>query len=308
MWKGAWTAVTQGIGVKKGESVLIVTDTKMTRVAQQLYDAARKITKNVTMKITQPTTRDGEEPSKAVADAMKTVNVVIAPTYRSISHTKARRDASKRGVRIITLPNITEFSFTKGGLTADYYEIAKLCHKMKKALKGSKKINMASPSGTDVEFVTKGVRWFDNDRGLIFKKGEWGNMPAGEVGCGPAEGKTNGKIIFDVMEKEKNIELIIKNGFAVKISGSKNLLRNVNKLGKKSRNIAEFGIGANPKARVIGNILEDEKVYGTCHVALGNNLSYGGHTDVQFHQDGIILKPTVKVDGKVIIKNGKWLI
>ncbi|MFZ8830027.1 MAG: aminopeptidase, partial [Candidatus Aenigmatarchaeota archaeon] len=78
-------------------------------------------------------------------------------------------------------------------------------------------------------------------------------------------------------------------------------------LGEKARQIAEFGIGTNPKAKIIGNILEDEKVFGTCHFALGNNVNFGGNNDVSFHLDGIIEKPTIIVDGKEIMRNGVLL-
>ena len=79
-------------------------------------------------------------------------------------------------------------------------------------------------------------------------------------------------------------------------------------VGKEARNIAEFGIGTNDKAKITGNILEDEKVIGTCHIALGNNAGFGGKINVQLHLDGIIKKPTIWVDNKKIMENGKFLI
>ena len=53
---------------------------------------------------------------------------------------------------------------------------------------------------------------------------------------------------------------------------------------------------------------EVEKVYGTCHMALGNNATFGGEVDVPFHSDGVILEPTVKIDDKKIIVGGKFNI
>ncbi len=43
---------------------------------------------------------------------------------------------------------------------------------------------------------------------------------------------------------------------------------------KNADNIAEIGLGTNPVAKIIGNVLEDEKVHGTCHVALGDNHTF----------------------------------
>ncbi|MFH0931824.1 MAG: aminopeptidase, partial [Candidatus Zixiibacteriota bacterium] len=67
---------------------------------------------------------------------------------------------------------------------------------------------------------------------------------------------------------------------------------------------AELGIGTNDKARIIGNVLEDEKVMGTVHMAIGDNKSMGGNVSVQSHLDGILLKPTLEIDGQVIMKDG----
>jgi leucyl aminopeptidase (aminopeptidase T) len=73
-------------------------------------------------------------------------------------------------------------------------------------------------------------------------------------------------------------------------------------------NIAELGIGTNHEASVSGNILEDEKVMGTIHVAFGNNISMGGTCNVGIHIDGVVTKPTVFIDQKKIMDNGSLLI
>jgi leucyl aminopeptidase (aminopeptidase T) len=75
-------------------------------------------------------------------------------------------------------------------------------------------------------------------------------------------------------------------------------------LGKPARNIAELGVGTNDRAIITGKVLEDEKVLGTVHLALGNNVGFGGTCDVPVHLDGIILRPTLVIDDEVIIKEG----
>ena len=82
----------------------------------------------------------------------------------------------------------------------------------------------------------------------------------------------------------------------------------LDKVGKKARNIAEFGIGTNDSARLSGILLEDEKVMGTVHLALGNNVTMGGSVNVPMHVDGVIKKPTVYLDGKLLMDKGKLLI
>lgn len=83
--------------------------------------------------------------------------------------------------------------------------------------------------------------------------------------------------------------------------------RRLDLAGEKAYRVAELGIGLNPKAKIIGLVLEDEKVLGTVHIALGNNLSFGGDNDVPLHLDGVILKPDIYVDGKKIMSRGKFV-
>jgi aminopeptidase len=89
---------------------------------------------------------------------------------------------------------------------------------------------------------------------------------------------------------------------------AKKLVNMLDSVGKNARNIAEFGIGTNDSVKLSGILLEDEKVMGTVHIALGNNVSMGGKINVPIHLDGVIKEPTVFLDSKVIMKDGKLLV
>ena len=82
------------------------------------------------------------------------------------------------------------------------------------------------------------------------------------------------------------------------------LRRLLEEVGEGAANLAELGIGTNDLATVSGNVLEDEKVLGTVHVAFGDNASMGGHVQVPLHVDGIIMTPTLFLDGEVILRDG----
>ena len=73
-------------------------------------------------------------------------------------------------------------------------------------------------------------------------------------------------------------------------------------------NVAELGIGTNSKAILTGNILEDEKIYGTAHVAFGASAAIGGNIQVPVHLDVVSLRPEVTVDGTPIVLEGKLLV
>ena len=71
--------------------------------------------------------------------------------------------------------------------------------------------------------------------------------------------------------------------------------------------IAELGIGTNEAAKLCGIILEDEKLYGTVHIAFGTNTSFGGTTKAACHLDGIILRPTLYLDNECVIREGAFI-
>ncbi len=308
LMKGARTAVKTCMGVKKNENVLIITDRRMPRYfAEALKQAAEELEAKVEVRMMEPLERNGQEPLQKIVNLMLTPDVLFLVTSKSLSHTKARGDATKAGVRIASMPGIIEFSFIEGGLAADYNEVRKLCSKMNEAVMRAKTFRITSKTGTLAELQLGNYKW-DSDIGIFHKKGDFGNLPAGEVSTSPNEGTTNGMIVFDQMGKYKNVKLTVRNSVAERIEGNPELQEIVNKLGVKAQTIGEVGIGCNPKAKIIGNVLEDEKVFGTMHIALGNNIFYGGKNDVEFHQDGVIDKPTLVADGRVLIRDGKWMI
>jgi leucyl aminopeptidase (aminopeptidase T) len=258
---------------------------------------------------------NGEEPPKNVAELMKKFDVVLCPTTKSLTHTDARREASALGVRIATFPGITEDVLVRG-LNADYKKIASLTLKLKKIMEKTKIVRVTAPNGTDISMDISNQKIIPS-KGLFHKKGESGNLPTGEAFCAPIEGSAEGVFVVDgsmagigVLENS-TITIEVKKGMAVKISGgkeAKKLEAMLDKVGKKARNIAELGIGTNDKAKLSGLILEDEKVKGTVHIALGNNITMGGSVNVPIHLDGVIKKPTLYFDGKEVMKNGKLLV
>jgi leucyl aminopeptidase (aminopeptidase T) len=152
--------------------------------------------------------------------------------------------------------------------------------------------------------------------GVLRKIGESGNLPSGEVYIAPWEGKSNGIVVFDgsiagigLLENPVSVE--IKDGYIESITGkteAKIFEEMLEKVGRDAFALAEFGIGTNYKAKLCGDILEDEKVLGTIHVAFGNNISMGGKISVQSHVDGLVKKPTVYFDDFKILDNGKLTI
>jgi len=308
-------AIRDCMGAKPKETILIITDELKRKIGFNLYKNALYLGNEALIIEMKSRSMHGEEPPKQITQLMKMFDIVLCPTSKSLTHTNARREASASGVRIATFPGITEEIMIRG-LNADYSKIAALTIKLTEILSNTNIINVIAPNGTDITLDVTGRKAIAS-KGLFHKKGESGNLPTGESFLAPLEGKSNGVFVVDGsmagigVIKGKPIRIEVKDGLAVNISGgaqAKKLNKLLEKYGNDGRNIAEFGIGTNDKAKLSGLLLEDEKVMGTIHIALGDNKSMGGNINVPIHLDGVVKKPTVYFDGKMIMKNGKLLI
>ena len=297
--------------VKKHEKVLIIADSTSMNLAKVFYNSAKKLAKPEVLKI--PVGKiDGEEPPKYAADAMKKADVILLIAEKSLSHTNARKAATAKGARIASMPGITA-SMLKRAVVLDYKKMYKTKDKLMNILRKAKKCRVTTKKGTDIIFKIPKIRYGRKKHGLKYK-GNWNNLPAGEAYFAPLD--ANGIYVIDasVIDKkvDKPIKITVKDRYAKKIEGARSAARLRNTLkklkDKNSYNIAELGIGINPKARITGNILEDEKVLGTCHIALGSSFAIGGKIKAKCHLDGVIKNPTIIVGKKTIMKQGKLKI
>jgi aminopeptidase len=301
------------LGLKQHEKLLIITDQNKLAISWALFDAAMAIGADVQLIRIPVADSHGSEPPEPLPEYMRKFDAIIAPTTKSITHTSARRLACDAGVRVATMPDILDETFLRT-MTADYNEIAARGKILAKHLEQTGIIKIKSPSGTDITF-NKENRKIIIDNGIISAPGSYGNLPAGEVYLAPIEGTGSGLMAVDGSMAglglvNEPLFITIENGCADKIEGFKaQALTDILKPhGKPARNLAEFGIGINERAQLCGSPLEDEKVIGTIHLALGDNQSMGGNVAVALHLDGIIRKPDVWFDDILVMKAGVFLI
>jgi leucyl aminopeptidase (aminopeptidase T) len=312
--QAAYVALTDCADVKKGENVVIVTDEPLRNRGLAFWEAARELGTDAIFCEIIPRSTNGEEPPKAVAGLLRECDVFMIPTSRSLSHTDARRDACANGARGATLPNITEDTM-KRTLRADYAKIEAMTKRMATLLKGARHARVTTELGMDLSMSIEGREW-EEDTGIVREPGTFTNLPAGEAYLAPLEGTAAGRMVIDgscagVGVVRQPITIEVAAGLATDISGGReaeSLKKLIAPFGEKGRNIAELGIGTNDKAKLVGSTLEDEKVLGTVHIALGDNRRMGGKVAVASHLDLIIKAPTLIVDGKEIIKAGRWTI
>ena len=175
---------------------------------------------------------------------------------------------------------------------------------------------ITAPGGTDVELVLTG-RTGRSDDGDLRAPGAFGNLPAGEGYIAPVETEGRGRIVFDgslaswgVLEEPVEVELDGGRRGRPRAAAAAPvdwLLETLDSGGENGRFVAELGIGTNPAATIVGVILEDEKVEGTIHLAFGTSAGIGGRNAASVHIDGLVLRPTVELDGRTIMREGSLL-
>ena len=287
------------LNIKANEEILIVADVESTEVANVFYQAGLALG-NETMIIHMKTrTKSGEEPPRTVTEAMKSAEVVLCITHHSLTHTNARKAASAQGARVDTMPGVTIDMLQEGAITADYSKVESLTDYYCGLLNAGNKVTIRKED-TSLSFSIKGRKGIPST-GIFREKGEAGNLPSGESYIAPLEDSANGTILIDgsiagVGIVEEPVLLTIEDGRLISASGEQGR-RLLELLGDgNGRVIAEFGIGTNKNARLTGNVLEDEKVYGTVHIAFGSNKPFGGTNEAGVHIDCVIKDPDFVIE------------
>jgi leucyl aminopeptidase (aminopeptidase T) len=294
--------------IKNDENVLIVCDPNKREEASVFFESARRYTSNLSCLIFEGMTENAQEPPADVLEAMRTSDIAILTTSYSLSHTQARRAASTAGARVASMPDIT-LEMMKRILVTDPRLIRGASEKIAARLTAGDQVIITSPQGSHLSFSISGRAGIP-DTGILTQPGEFGNLPAGEAFIAPVEGTANGVLIVDGaiadIELDAPVRIFVADGIAESIRGgsaARELTRRMNEAGDQARVLCELGIGANPAARLCANVLEAEKVYGTCHVAFGDNSTFGGTNFVPFHTDCVIADPTLTIDTRVVVRD-----
>ncbi|MFI5340254.1 MAG: aminopeptidase [Candidatus Methylomirabilales bacterium] len=283
MARGARTLLDTCVAVKPGETILIVTDMVKFAIARVIAAAALERGAETIVTVMQPRARAGQEPPKPVAEA---------------------------GARIIALTEFTEEMMIHGGLEADFNELKLICQKVADTFGRGSRARITTPAGTDLTMNIAGRP--GNALYCIVGPGQFSPVPNVEANVSPIEGTANGRIVVDASIPYLGIGLIeqaihveVRDGFITRIEGGRQaevLRRDLESHGdKNSFNIAELGVGLNPKCKMIGIMLEDEGVLGSAHIGVGTNITLGGTIKAPCHYDLLVWHPRIEIDDKVVI-------
>ncbi|WNQ12257.1 aminopeptidase [Paenibacillus aurantius] len=296
------------LGLQAGETFLIVADDVKKELAESVYEAGKRLGAEAMLAVIRERERSGQEPPAPVAAAMAASQVVLCITEHSLTHTQARKAAVAAGARLATMPGITEDMFLEGAIAADYAEVKERTEQVTAVLTEGKQVRIEK-GGYTLTFSIDGRKGVPST-GVYRNPGESGNLPSGEGYIAPVEGSAEGQILIDGSlanygKLGEPLLLTVEKGRIVRAEGeAADWLLGV--LGEgEGRQLGEFGVGTNDKARITGVVLEDEKVYGTIHVAFGSNNTFGGTVSAGVHIDGVVTAPDVFLDERIILENGK---
>lgn len=299
------------LGVRADETFLVVFNDELAPIAQAIARAAAAVTGRVRSVAFPPLTRDGEEPPEEIAAALLEADAAALVTKLSLSHTRARLAATERGARIASMRGITVDMFVRT-LPVDYLQLESRGRALADQLSAAERCRIVAPAGTDVQLILNG-RQGRSDDGDLRARGAFGNLPAGEAYISPYERAGEGLIVFDASVAssgllDEPLRIDFADGRAVAATGGEAaalLLAVLDSGGENGRRVAELGIGTNPNATITGNILEDEKAVETIHIAFGTNTGIGGENQASVHIDGVVRAPTVELDGRPIMVDGR---
>jgi leucyl aminopeptidase (aminopeptidase T) len=298
------------LGVQAGEDVVIVVDPTTQVLGDVLREAAARLGTEPVLTVMEPRAVDGEEPPAAVAAALAAAQVFIAPTSRSLSHTRARKAASEAGARGATLPGVTEDMLARL-MACDFPLMVARSRRVAELFSAAQQAHVTCPRGTDFTVDLTGREGLADD-GDLSAPGAFGNLPCGEGFVSPLSGE--GTVVASTLATlgmpDEPVRLTVRDGRLADAEGEwgARWTTPMDVAGPQGRNLAELGVGTNERATLTGNILEDEKMLGTVHVAFGASAGIGGTVSVPIHLDCLITDATLDVDGTRVLDRGRFVL
>jgi leucyl aminopeptidase (aminopeptidase T) len=304
------TVIADCLGVAAGEDVLVVVDPETRELGDALRERAAATGADAVLALMDERADNGTEPPPPVAAALAAADVFVAPTTKSLSHTQARKAASDAGARGATMPGVTTDMLARV-MAVDFAALRARSAVVARALSEADEAHVTCPRGSDLRLDLRGRDGISDD-GDLSAPGAFGNLPCGEGFIAPAggEGTVMASSLATIGLASEPASLTVRDGRLAEANGpeGERLLDALRAHGDAGVNLAELGVGTNERATLTGNVLEDEKILGTVHVAFGASAGIGGTVAVPIHLDVVVLDATLTVGGQPILEAGRLAV
>jgi len=308
--RAAETVVRSCLGVRDGEDVLVVCDATTLELAEALRAEAGAAGADAVLARMDERASHGAEPPPPLAAALAAADAYLAPTAKSLSHTRARKAATDAGARGATLPGVTVDMLARV-MSVDFDAMAERSSAVAALLDGAEEARLSCPRGSDLRLDLSHRRGVADD-GHLRAPGSYGNLPGGDGDIAPLGGE--GVIVPSALPPDGIADepprLVVEDGALSAVEGSagERYLALLDPHGPAGRNLAELGVGTNERAGLTGAILEDEKALGTAHVAFGASAAIGGTVSVPIHLDVVITDATLTVGDTQVLDAGRFAL
>ncbi|MHA2140536.1 MAG: aminopeptidase [Candidatus Thorarchaeota archaeon] len=326
----AANALDAVLEARSGESILVVTDDVRKDVGQAFADGAIELGLWTRLVVLDTSNEFRTEVPAHLSEMINApnppdifINTLRGPAKETPFRIKVIKLETRKGTsRLGHCPGITMDMLTEGALSLTKEEHLKMqsdARSLLAILQGAVKVHVKAPAGSDFTFDVTGRTWF-SDTYIDWKEMKWMNLPTGEVIIGPIETSMQGTLVCDLAvggigPLEKPIRIDVKDGRVQSVqsedANAQSIVEETQETDEMAKHIGEFAFGLNPKARLVEEFLESEKVGSAIHVAFGNNMDYPGvaGNNSATHQDFLVDKPTVSVnygDGRerLVMKDG----
>ncbi len=290
--------------------MLVITDAKVRALGEALRDEAAAAGGDAVLAVMDERATDGTEPPRTLAAALAACDVFIAPTTRSLSHTTARKRASEAGARGATMPGVTEEMLARA-MAVDFDTMAARSRAVAAVLTTGRTAHITCPRGTDLVLDLSGRPGLPDD-GSLTERGAFGNLPAGEGFISPVGGEGTAVVasLAPLGLTEEPATITLRDGRIVGGEGglAPEYYQRLTAHGEEGTNLAELGVGTNDRAILTGNVLEDEKILGTVHIAFGASAGIGGNVSVPIHLDSVVLDASLDIDGIRVLDAGRFVL
>lgn len=311
-------------GVKKGEIVVITADTMSDMGLVDAVAASAYAAGAIPMTVTIPTpggvgkAADPDLPLDALSGAILGADVWIEFNHQWLLYSTPfeRAMAENPKVRYMCLVDFSQELLIRTVGNVETPQLQKFMKRVTERHEAAKQMHVTTPAGTDVNFDLDPVHLVCNDCGNATVPGM--HMLTGQINVVPKFGTIKGKIVFDGTVTppfgkvpSKPIELTIENSKVVKVEGGpeaaiyEKWLKDFDDEGMLK--MAHIAYGFNPGAKLSGNVVEDERVWGCTEWGIGyvSPIDAPPHgQEAKSHSDGICLNSTVWLDDVLIMKEG----
>lgn len=318
-----YARVPMAVNVKPGEHALIIADTSShPLVWQTLAAAVAEVGGEPTVVIMTPRSYPMENPTEPIAAAMLKADVNVLTVTKALIHSAAARAAMAAGKRFVNLEEATPelLAMTKETVE-DIHAMQEVGRRLTRAWTEGRRYRLTAPNGTDLSGSIEGRPGYyvaavaQPQEGVTLLSCAF---PDGEAGISPVESTADGTVVCDVAllaagigRVDAPVTMKVSRGRLTEISGGRSaeqFRRFIEQFGDEGAyELAEVSVGMNPKIKLTGN-KADKKAVGTAHVGFGANTDTAGVNHSRLHMDAVLNRPTLWIDDRLIVEDGRILV